>query len=150
RFRQRPILEDYLRKSVQTGISVLVVDDNPVLLESLQLMLSRRGVNFEGANNGEMGLDIAKQSQPDIVLLDIMMPGLDGWEVCEQLRQNSDVPIVMLSALDSEESIERAWEVGADDYIVKPPSPLGLVKRIRELLRRDPYSVVNRNDASSP
>lgn len=103
--------------------------------------MMQRVLTFEGhetfiAYNGVEGLQQAEQSKPDLVILDIMMPGLDGWEVCRHLRMQSDVPILMLTARDEVADRVRGLDVGADDYLVKPFALEELLARVRALLRR--------------
>ncbi|HZG83737.1 response regulator transcription factor [Paenibacillus sp.] len=117
--------------------SILVIDDD----EKITSML-RRGLAFEGyrvrtARGGNEGLEALRQEEPDLVVLDIMMPGLDGWEVCRRLREaGSRVPVLMLTAKDEVADRVRGLDTGADDYLVKPFALEELLARIRALLRR--------------
>lgn len=107
---------------MQPRKKVLAVDDNPLNLEIIQEALGD-GYNLKTATTGEGALEIAVDFQPDLILLDVMMPGMDGYEVCRQLRENSafaDTPIIMVTAKDSLSEKVRGREVGADDYITKP------------------------------
>lgn len=115
---------------------VLSIDDDQALTELLTLLLGTHGYHVRAANSGEAGLQIIREWQPDVVLLDLMMPDMDGWETCRRIREFSDVPVIVLSALDSPGLVARALDAGADDYLTKPvPSNL-LVAHINRLLRR--------------
>ncbi len=117
---------------------ILVIDDEPVTVDLITLLLERRGYEVVGATRAEEGLRKAYRTHPDLVLLDIMMPDMDGWEVCRRLRELSDVPIVFLTARDDVRDVVKGLEMGADDYIVKPYDNDELVARIRAHLRRAP------------
>ena len=119
-----------------TGGLVLVVDDNPDLLNVVVTVLDTAGYQVVTAANGLSGLEMFLQRDPDLVILDVMMPGLSGWEVLRRLRDISTVPIIMLTILGQERDIVRGLEKGADDYILKPFSPRELLGRVRALLRR--------------
>jgi two-component system response regulator MtrA len=114
---------------------VLVVDDDPALAEMLGIVL--RGEGFEPAfvADGDAALGAFRREKPDVVLLDLMLPGTDGIEVCRQIRAESGVPIVMLTAKGDTEDVVRGLETGADDYLVKPFKPKELVARVRARLR---------------
>ncbi|MBV8085637.1 MAG: response regulator transcription factor [Chloroflexi bacterium] len=115
---------------------VLVVDDEPILRETLAYNLGREGYECLLAGDGEEALELARGSQPDLVLLDLMMPGLHGLDVCRILRGESDVPIVILTAKDDELDKVLGLEIGADDYITKPFSIRELLARVKAHLRR--------------
>lgn len=115
---------------------VLVVEDEPGLAESVQYSLQAEGFDILVAETGVAGLDLARTHQPDLVILDLMLPGMSGLDVCRQLRNSSDVPIIMLTAKDSEADKVSGLELGADDYMVKPFSMRELVARVRAQLRR--------------
>jgi two-component system KDP operon response regulator KdpE len=115
---------------------ILVIEDDPAIASLTQLQLENRGYQVEIAKNGVEGLRQAYAWQPDLVVLDIMMPDMDGWTVCERLRELSDVPIVFVTAIGKEHDIVRGLEMGADDYIVKPFSPRELVARVEAVMRR--------------
>lgn len=117
---------------------ILVIDDEVTTVNLITMLLERKGFEVIKANNAEEGLRRAYRHQPDLVLLDIMMPDMDGWEVCRRLRDLSDVPIIFLTALDSVKDIVHGLEIGADDYITKPFDHDELVARIRAHLRRAP------------
>jgi DNA-binding response OmpR family regulator len=115
---------------------ILVIDDDPNVAELIKLILKPRGLLIYHAINGQEGLKQAYELQPDLILLDIMMPEQDGYEVCARLRELSDVPIVMLTAKSQSSDVTRGFAVGADDYVKKPFSNDELVSRIESLLRR--------------
>jgi len=116
--------------------SILIVEDDTTLRETLALNLSEEGYNVLVAEDGEEGLEKARADQPDLVLLDVMLPRLDGLTVCRMLRKNNDVPIILLTARGTETDKIVGLEMGADDYIVKPFSLGELLARIRAALRR--------------
>jgi two-component system KDP operon response regulator KdpE len=118
--------------------TLLVIEDDINLGNVLRLILSANKFQVHVADNGLTGLQKAYTYKPDAVLLDIMLPDMDGWQVCSRLKEMSDVPIIMVSALSSEENIIKGLELGADDFIVKPVSTEELVARIRAVLRRSP------------
>jgi two-component system KDP operon response regulator KdpE len=115
---------------------ILVIDDHEPLLKLISLSLEKQGFSIFTATNGEMGLALFQQIAPDLVILDIMMPGMDGWEVCSRLRQTSSVPIIFLTALSSDQNIVNGLLGGADDYLVKPFTTTELRARVIALLRR--------------
>ena len=119
-----------------TTQSVLIVEDEENLLEVLRYNLEREGYQVHTAIDGELGLENARGSQPDLIILDVMLPVLDGFEVCRILRRETDVPILMLTAKGEEIDRVVGLELGADDYVVKPFSMRELVARVRAMLRR--------------
>jgi DNA-binding response OmpR family regulator len=123
---------------------ILVIDDDPNVAELIKLILKPRGLSIYHAINGQEGLKQAYELQPDLVILDVMMPEQDGYEVCARLRELSDVPIVMLTAKSQSSDVTRGFAVGATDYVKKPFSNDELVSRIESLLRRK-----KSNDASA-
>lgn len=116
--------------------TVLVVDDDPKIRDLLRLYVEREGHRVVFAAEGTQALAAARHHGPDLVLLDVMLPGLDGFEVCRRLREESDVPIVLLTARSGDSDKVVGLDIGADDYIVKPFSPRELMARIRAQLRR--------------
>ena len=117
--------------------SVLVVDDDQDLAEMLGIVLNGAGIEVDLVSRGDEAIEAFRNNQPDLVLLDIMLPGLDGIEVCREIRkQSTRVPIVMLTAKSDTHDIVKGLEAGADDYMVKPFKPSELVARIRTRLRR--------------
>ena len=115
---------------------VLLVDDEPNLLHTLRYSLRQAGYDVATAATGEEALAQARGERPDVVVLDVMLPGLDGFEVCRQLRAESSVPILMLSARTDEVDRVVGLEVGADDYLTKPFSARELLARVKAMLRR--------------
>jgi DNA-binding response OmpR family regulator len=115
---------------------ILIVEDEPALQETLVYNLERQGYTTEVAGDGRAALEAARRSHPDLVLLDIMLPGMDGFEVCRLLRQEMNVPILMLTARDDEIDRVIGLEVGADDYVTKPFSLRELLARVKAQLRR--------------
>ncbi len=115
---------------------VLVVEDEPALLETLAYNLERQGYDVLTAADGLVALDMAREKQPDVIVLDIMLPSMDGIEVCRRLRRESNVPILMLTARAEEVDKLVGLEVGADDYMTKPFSMRELLVRVKALLRR--------------
>ncbi|MFM8503231.1 MAG: response regulator, partial [Actinomycetota bacterium] len=117
--------------------SIMVVDDDQDLAEMLGIVLNGVGMEVDLVSRGDEAVEIFRNSQPDLVLLDIMLPGTDGIEVCREIRKHSTrVPIVMLTAKSDTHDIVKGLEAGADDYMVKPFKPSELVARIRTRLRR--------------
>ena len=115
---------------------MLVVEDEVTLLETLVYNLQRQGYEVVSAQDGYEALEIAREEKPDLLLLDIMLPGLDGFEVCRILRKEMSIPILMLTARDEEVDKVVGLEVGADDYLTKPFSMRELMARVKALLRR--------------
>jgi DNA-binding response OmpR family regulator len=115
---------------------VLVVDDEPVLVDTIRYNLRREGYEVQVAGDGNEAIKLAQSASPDLVVLDLMLPGIDGLEVCRQLRRDSTVPILMLTAKDDEVDKIVGLEVGADDYMTKPFSMRELLARVRAMLRR--------------
>ena len=129
-----------MRKALQLEVTVtariLVVDDEPAIVDMLAYNLERANFQVAIARDGEEALVKAQQEQPDLIVLDLMLPRLDGLEVCRALRRERDVPIIMLTARDSEVDRVVGLELGADDYVVKPFSVRELMARVRSVLRR--------------
>ncbi|MFT7484679.1 MAG: two-component system alkaline phosphatase synthesis response regulator PhoP [Candidatus Paceibacteria bacterium] len=119
-----------------TSARVLVMEDDPETAAVLQLYLEDAGYEVLLAERGDRGLELARERSPDVILLDLMLPGLDGWTVCKELRLESDVPILMLTARTQEAERLRGFELGVDDYIAKPFSPREVIHRVRAVLRR--------------
>lgn len=116
--------------------SVLLVDDEKMITDPLVRALTRAGYQVMVADNGRDGLTLARDKRPDVVVLDVMLPQMDGWDVCRALRQDSTVPILMLTALGDEVDRILGLELGADDYLTKPFSTRELIARLKALLRR--------------
>jgi DNA-binding response OmpR family regulator len=116
--------------------SVLVIEDDPSARDVLQRYLQRAGIDVVEAATGPDGLEAFSRSSPDLVILDLMLPGIDGLDLCERIRLTSDVPIMILTALGSESDRVVGLEQGADDYVVKPFSPREVTLRVQRLLQR--------------
>jgi DNA-binding response OmpR family regulator len=116
--------------------NILLIDDDHLITQPLAHALRLAGYTVDIANNGQTGLAKALATKPDVVVLDVMMPVMDGWEVCRHLRQKSTVPILMLTALDEEIDRILGLELGADDYLTKPFSTRELQARIKAMIRR--------------
>lgn len=123
---------------ILNGRRILIVDDDPSLAEMLQLVLRQEGFDTAWCATGDAALDAFRSAQFDLVLLDLMLPGLDGVAVCRRIRADSGVPIVMLTAKSDTGDVVDGLEAGADDYIAKPFKPRELVARIWTRLRRPP------------
>ena len=115
---------------------ILIVEDDKKTASLIKLYLEREGFQTVIAYDGRQALELAEQHRPIFVILDLMLPVLDGWEVCRRLRQSSDVPILMLTARGEEVDRVSGLTLGADDYVVKPFSPRELVSRVKAILRR--------------
>jgi len=123
---------------------VLTIDDDPALTELLTVLLKTHGLDAYMANSGEEGLQMIHKISPDVVILDLMMPEMDGWQVCTAIRTFSNVPILILSALDSPGLIARALDGGADDYLVKPVPSGVLIAHLNNLFRRASFERKNK------
>ncbi len=116
---------------------ILVIDDDPGFLRLVTQVLIQHGFEVLRASNGQEGLRLLFAHKPDLVLLDVVMPGMDGWQTCQRIREISDVPIIMLTGKQrAEEDIVRGLDYGADDYLIKPVGNRELVARVRAILRR--------------
>ncbi|UFU05355.1 response regulator transcription factor [Ruania halotolerans] len=116
--------------------SVLLIEDDPLVRRSLELALGRYGYAIRTSATGEEGLAALAQEPPDLVVLDLMLPGIDGFEVCRRLRVDSQAPVIMLTARGDDLDVVGGLEAGADDYVIKPVQPAVLDARIRAVLRR--------------
>ena len=124
-------------------MKILVADDDRELLDLLTFAFQRAGFEIIQASDGEQAIVRFQEQQPALALLDVNMPKLDGFQVCQRLRLQSSVPIIMLTVRNQEEEILRAFELGADDYLTKPFSPRQLVARVKAALRRSGMSTPN-------
>jgi DNA-binding response OmpR family regulator len=129
---------------------VLVVEDEPTIAESVAARLRAEGFEVQIAADGHRALDAAAEDQPDLVVLDLMLPGLDGLEVCRRLQATRPVPVLMLTARDDETDVLVGLGVGADDYLTKPFSMRELVARVRALLRRVDRAAELAADGANP
>jgi two-component system response regulator MprA len=117
-------------------LKVLVIDDDPSMTDILKYLLSSNGMDVKVVNDGQTGIDSLESYNPSIIILDLLMPIIDGWEVCRTIKINHRVPILILSAIDSPSRIAEALDAGADDYLVKPITSDSLIAHINNLLRR--------------
>lgn len=117
-------------------LHVLLIDDDPDLAVTLRTLLRGQDFDIEPVFSGKDGIDACREREPDVVILDLLMPEMDGWDVCTRIRGFSDVPILILSALGSPGSVARALDSGADDYLIKPVHASLLASRLRTLVRR--------------
>lgn len=115
---------------------ILVIDDDPNICELVRLYMADEGYDLHFAADGSQGMDMVKKIDPDLVILDLMLPVINGYEVCRLIRRTSRVPIIMLTAKDATQDKIEGLDAGADDYIVKPFNPQELAARIRAILRR--------------
>ncbi len=135
--------------NMETEAKVLVVDDEDRIRRLIRMYMERDNFIVEEAENGTAALDLALNNDYDVILLDIMMPGMDGVEVCQELRKQKDTPVIMLTAKGEEANRVQGFEIGADDYIVKPFSPREVVLRVKALLRRVTSSTFNETDTTT-
>ena len=125
---------------------ILIIEDEPDIQELLSFNLDNNGYKVYTASNGEKGLEVARKEQPDLILLDLMLPGINGLDVCRIIKSDQDtsgISIIMLTALGQEEDIIKGLETGADDYVTKPFSLQVLEARIKSVLRRVPENIEN-------
>ena len=125
---------------------ILVIDDNSRDRRLLRDVLEAEGYEVEEAAGGTEGLRVLFASRPDLVVLDVLMPSMDGWTVCQRIREITDVPVIMLTALNQPEEEVKGLELGADDFVSKPLSPRQLVARVRAVLRRTRAPVATQDD----
>lgn len=117
-------------------LKILTIDDDPAITDLISLLLRSYGLDVIVANDGEHGLEVARTEHPDLIMLDLTMPGMDGWQICKTLRAESKVPIIVLSALDDPSVVSTVLDAGADDYMVKPVPSSVLIAHINNLTRR--------------
>lgn len=121
---------------MESTVRILVVDDEERIRKLVRMYLERNAFEVHEAEDGKVALEMALENQYDLIVLDLMLPGMDGRQVCEEIRKKSDVPVIMLTASGDESSRIHGFELGADDYVVKPFSPRELVMRVKALLKR--------------
>ena len=119
-----------------TAEPILIVDDNPQIRRALRAVLVPRGYTIVDARSGEEALDVIRREHVDLILLDLNLPGMTGFETCKELRRTCDIPIIMLSVRGSERDKVQAFDAGADDYVVKPFGAEELIARVRATIRR--------------
>jgi len=128
------------------AVEVLLIDDDPDLSLMLRTLLRGQDFQIQAVYSGEEGIEMCRQHIPDVIILDLLMPEMDGWQVCEQIRSFTDVPVLILSALGSPGSVAKALDAGADDYLIKPVHASLLASRLRTLVRR--HILVHREQAA--
>lgn len=126
------------------GEKILVIDDSPEITRLLQNVLLQAGYRVVVHTDPQAALSAVEEERPDLVILDICMPHLDGWEVCRRIREVSPVPILMLTVLSESPNVERSLRAGADGYMTKPFSLGALLERVQGLLRREPPQGIRR------
>jgi len=127
---------------------ILVVDDEKKIVEILKAYLERDGYRVIAGYDGQSALELARRYSPDLIILDLMLPEVSGWDVCRELRKESDVPVIMLTARDDTTDKIIGLELGADDYVTKPFNPKEIISRVRAVLRRSagkavPIAILN-------
>ncbi|RAP76154.1 response regulator transcription factor [Paenibacillus montanisoli] len=115
---------------------LLIVDDDPYIRELVSLLLAREGFEIAEAADGREALAMLENTQVQLAIIDVMMPNMDGWELCRELRESAELPVLMLTAKGETSQKLKGFELGADDYLVKPFEPLELVARVKALLKR--------------
>lgn len=130
-----------------TQVKILVIDDDEGMTALLKLLLAPASSEIITANSGQQGIELVKKSAPDLIILDLMLPEMNGWAVCKTIREITNAPILILSAIDSPGLVAQALDNGADDYLAKPVSSSTLIARLNKLLRRTKVRV---SWASSP
>ena len=121
---------------MNTNQRILVVDDDKNICEIIRLYLEKEGFEVIIANDGQQAVELFKEKTPSVVVLDVMMPKMDGWQVLREMRESSQVPVIMLTARSDEKDELRGFELGVDEYVTKPFSPRTLVARVNAILRR--------------
>jgi DNA-binding response OmpR family regulator len=124
-------------------MKILVIDDDPAMTDLLELLLIPASAEVITANSGPDGIRLAKETNPDVITLDLMMPNINGWKVAEKIREFSKAPILILSALDSPGLVAAALDAGADDYLIKPVPSSVLMAHINQLVRRNNLPAIN-------
>ena len=124
---------------------ILVVDDEKRIVEILKAYLERDGYQVIVAYDGQSALELARSNSPDLIILDLMLPEVSGWDVCRELRKESDVPVIMLTARDDTTDKIIGLELGADDYVTKPFDPKEIISRVRAVLRRSDVKPVSKS-----
>lgn len=117
-------------------MKILVVDDDPAMRELLRLMLEPASIRVLTADSGIQAITLTKEASPDMIILDLMMPDMDGWQVCKAVREFSNLPILILSALDSPGIVAEILNAGADDFLTKPVASSILMAHIHKMVRR--------------
>ncbi len=115
---------------------VLVIDDDPAMTDLLKIILSSNHMEVKVVNDGQSGIDCLESFNPSIIILDLLMPELDGWKVCHRIKAKKSIPILILSAVDSPSMIAQALDAGADGYLIKPVTTTSLIAHINNLVKR--------------
>ena len=115
---------------------VLVIDDDPAMTDLLRIILSSNHMEVKVVNDGQSGIDCLLNYEPSIIILDLLMPELDGWKVCQIIKEKYHIPILILSAVDSPSMIAEALDAGADGYLIKPVTTTSLIAHINNLVKR--------------
>ena len=118
------------------SVKLLVIDDDSAVTDLLSLLLKSNGFDVAATNNSTEGLTMIRENSPDVVILDLMMPEMDGWQICKAVREFSQVPIIILSALNDPSMIASVLDAGADDYLTKPTPSRVLIAHINRLINR--------------
>lgn len=121
---------------MENHMKILIIDDDPAMIELLTMLLETTAAELISSETGKGGVELVRQDSPDIIILDLMMPEMDGWQVCKEVRAFSDIPILVLSALDSPGVVATALDAGADDYLIKPVPSGVLIAHLNNLLKR--------------
>lgn len=129
---------------------ILLVDDDPNISRLVQLYLEKEGFEVKTADRGDDALAMFRKMPPDLILLDVMLPGMDGWQVCRTIRKTSSIPIIMLTAKDETFDKVLGLELGADDYMTKPFDPKELIARIKAVMRRTQTAVAPERELAFP
>lgn len=155
KFIGRQISDNILKQNMNTKI--LVIDDDTAITELMSMLLKTHGFEVITTNSGAEGVQFAREKNPNVVLLDLMMPDFDGWQVCKAIRQFSNAPILILSAINDPRMVASVLDAGADDFLVKPVPSGVLVAHIRKMVRRtgslhipDPEKVKLKDTAPLP
>ena len=123
-------------------MKILIIDDDKAMTELVELLLEPTSIEITKTHSAQEGLILAKEESIEMIILDLMMPEIDGWKICEAIREFSSVPILIISALDSPNLIAKALDSGADDYLVKPVTRSMLIAHVNKLIRRNNKSGV--------
>jgi len=128
---------------------ILIIDDDSSTTELFQILLAPMDYDVLTANSGEKGLELTRHASPDLIILDLLMPRMDGWQVCSEIRKFSEIPIIIISVIASSEVITKVLNLGADEYIPKPVSPNMLTAHINNLLRRANAEKITRSQLTN-
>ena len=134
----------------ETKQRILLVDDDPNILRLVELYLTKEGFAVETASDGNTAVSMFKANPPHLVLLDVLLPGIDGWQVCREIRKVSNIPVIMLTAKDETFDKVLGLELGADDHIVKPFEPKELIARVKAVIRRSSAAEAPSKEISYP